>query len=78
MNIREDAQGRIEGTTVARMIMDFHREFRAIYGDDTMSSSLCAVGPLQSMIGLAIKNGWLRDGFVPAAPTERQIYDATR
>ena len=59
-NVREDAQARIDGKVVAQMILDFHREFRGIYGDDTMHSSLCAVGPLQSMIGLAIKNGLLR------------------
>lgn len=55
----DDAHSRIDGKTVARMIMQFHSDFRGTYGQETMSSPLCAVGPLQSMIGLAIKNGWL-------------------
>lgn len=58
-NIREDAQSRIDGKIVARMVMEFHRELRDVYPLDVMASNLCAVGPLQSMIGLAIKNGWL-------------------
>lgn len=49
----------IDGNLVARMVIDFHREFRGVYLEETMTSSLCAVGPLQSMIGLAIKNGLL-------------------
>jgi len=57
---REDAQAQIDGRLVARMVMEFHAEFRGIYGNDVMTSSLCAVGPLQSMIGLAIKNGRLK------------------
>lgn len=58
-SIREQAHARIEGKLVAQMIIDFHREFRDVYPHETMISSLCAVGPLQSMIGLAIKNGHL-------------------
>ena len=54
-----DAQSYIDGKRVARMIMDFHSEMRGVYPADVMASDLCAVGPLQSMIGLAIKNGWL-------------------
>lgn len=53
------AQDHIHGELVAQMIIDFHREFRGVYLDDTLTSSLCAVGPLQSMIGLAIRNGHL-------------------
>lgn len=53
-------QGYIEGNTVAQMILDFNKEFKDTYGPDVMNSYLCAVGPLHSMIGLAIKNGHLR------------------
>lgn len=56
--IRE-AHSHIEGKRIAEMIMDFTSEFRAVYGNDTFNSSLCAVGPLQSLIGLAIRNGKL-------------------
>ena len=56
------AHAHIEGILVSRMILEFMREFRGNYGNDTMTSSLCAVGPLQSMIGLAIKNGLLSLG----------------
>lgn len=61
-----DAQSHIDGIEVARMIMEFHNEFRHVYPTDVMASSLCAVGPLQSMIGLAIRNGHLRP---PARPS---------
>lgn len=60
-----EAQSHIDGDLVARMILDFHRELRSSYGLDTLTSSLCAVGPLQSMIGLAIKNGHLS---LPSTP----------
>jgi hypothetical protein len=55
-----EAQSEIDGKKVARMIMDFWQEFGLVYGKDTLESSLCAVGPLQAMIGLAIKNGYLK------------------
>ena len=61
-DIREQSQALIDGRDVARMIIEFQREFRHIYPLDVRSSSLCAVGPLQSMIGLAIKNGHLSKG----------------
>lgn len=54
-----EAHKHIEGVAVAEIISDFWREFRDEYGTDTLHSSLCAVGPLQSMIGLAIRNGKL-------------------
>lgn len=53
------AQANISGILVAQMISEFWREFDDVYGNDTMHSNLCAVGPLQSMIGLAIANGHL-------------------
>lgn len=58
----EKAHAHITGTDVAHMIIDFHSEFNDVYGRDTLASSLCAVGPLQSMIGHAIENGWLQLG----------------
>ena len=60
------AQAFIDGEKVARMIMEFQREFRGVYPNDVMGSMLCAVGPLQSMIGLAIKNGHLFVGVTEA------------
>ena len=55
----EQAHKHINGVDVAQMIIEFQQEFRDVYGLDTLASSLCAVGPLQSLIGLAIKNGHL-------------------
>lgn len=54
-----DTQSEIDGLEVSKMILDFYGEFRGIYPEHVLSSSLCAVGPLQTMIGLAIKNGRL-------------------
>lgn len=65
----EAAHSEIAGVLVARMIIDFHRTFRDIYGSDVMTSNLCAVGPLQSLIGLAIKNGHL--SAAPQAEIDR-------
>ncbi len=53
------AHDHIAGPVVAEMILNFWREFDGVYGNETMHSNLCAVGPLQSMIGLAISNGLL-------------------
>lgn len=54
-----EAQSHIDGILVAQIIIDFNREFRGVYPIEIMASNLCAVGPLQSMIGLAIANGRL-------------------
>lgn len=54
-----EAQQHISGRRVALMIQEFWREFEGVYPQSTMESSLCAVGPLHAMIGLAIKNGHL-------------------
>lgn len=56
---RKDAHAAIDGLLVAKIIQDFWREFRDVYPHDVMASNLCAVGPLQSMIGLAILRGRL-------------------
>lgn len=53
------AQSHINGALVAKMILDFWREMKGVYPDDVMVSALCAVGPLQTMIGLAIESGLL-------------------
>lgn len=63
----EEARAELPGTTVAQMIMDFWREFDGVYSKNVMESNLCAVGPLQAMLGLAIKNGIL------ALPLSRSI-----
>lgn len=54
-----DAQSRVDANLVARMIVEFQNELHGRYGAHT---SLTAVGPLQAMIGLAIKNGHLKLG----------------
>ena len=59
---REEAQREIDGLSISGMIMDFHTEFREEYDTHVHVSSMCSVGPLQSMIGLAIKNGYLKLG----------------
>ena len=56
------AQSHIKGSLVAHIIVEFWQEFQGVYGDDVTASSLCAVGPLQSMIGLAIEKGYLKLG----------------
>lgn len=56
---RAEAQAQIDGKDVAKIIQDFWREFAGVYPPDVMASNLCAVGPLQSMIGLAILRGRL-------------------
>ena len=64
----ESAHSHIEGPEVAAMILDFWIEFRDVYPLSVTESSLCAVGPLQSMIGLAIKNGRLHAADHPTPP----------
>jgi hypothetical protein len=63
-----EARAEIDANVVSQMILDFYREFRDAYPNDVHTSSLCAVGPLQSMIGLAIKNGHLSALARPASP----------
>lgn len=62
----EKAHANIEGTRIARAIIEFQREFRDVYGEDTLTSSLCAVGPLQSLVGHAIAKGIFPD--IASAP----------
>lgn len=64
----ELAQTNVPSGLIARMIIQFHTEFDGVYGADTMTSSLCAIGPLQAMIGLAIKNGHLSRATHPQSP----------
>jgi hypothetical protein len=54
-----EAQSEIDGLLVAKILMDFHTEFRDVYPDQT-HVNLAAVGPIHSLIGLAIKNGYLK------------------
>lgn len=51
-------QDEIDGKLVARMILNFHHEFREVY-PERVHIGLGAVGPMQTFIGLAIKNGLL-------------------
>lgn len=62
------AQGEVPPLITARMIHDFMTHFASTYPNSVMTSSLCAVGPLQSMIGLAIKNGLLSVPPKPESP----------
>lgn len=55
----KQAHENIDGQTVARMIIDFQREFRDVYPTEVLASYLCAVGPLQSLLGLGIKHGFI-------------------
>lgn len=53
---RGDAQAQISGLKVAEILIDFSTNFLGVYPDSVLSR---AVGPDQSMIGLAIKRGHL-------------------
>lgn len=72
-----EAQAKIGGAIVATMIRDFYEHFRGVYPADVMASSLCAVGPLQSMIGLAIRNGHLAPGTVADELSRLKYPDTT-
>jgi len=62
LNKIANAQSYIEGIEVAEMGVQFLMEFKDIYPASTTAFML-TVGPMQSFVGLAIKNGHL----VPAA-----------
>lgn len=55
------AHAQIEGTLIAQIIIDFNREFRDVYPTESRAH-MCAVGPLQSLIGHAIASGHLQLG----------------
>jgi hypothetical protein len=63
------AQAEVEPVVIAKMVRDFYSEFSGVYRDEVFISDLCAIGPLQSMIGLAIKNGLLA---LPLPPQENE------
>ena len=50
----EEAQSHIDGLKVAEIIRDAQVEFRDEYPDYVLA---LGVGPIQAMLGLAIKNG---------------------
>ena len=52
-----EAQQYVDGLTIAHIIQDAQIEFREQYPEETFQ---LGVGPMQSMIGLAIKNGHLK------------------
>lgn len=54
-----EAQKEIDGPKVAEIVNDFRREFRDVYPPDLLGSTMTGVGPMQALIGLAIKNGHL-------------------
>lgn len=53
-----EAQRFIDGTTIAQMNIEFAHEFRGVYPDDVVMPFV-AVGPMNSYVGLAVKNGHL-------------------
>jgi hypothetical protein len=53
----ELAQSYIEGTMVARMQIEFGREFSDTY--DIPNLGMMGVGPMQSFLGWAIKEGYI-------------------
>lgn len=57
----EEAHAEISGRTVALIGIEFSRHFRDVYPASVIANYL-AVGPLQSLIGLAIMNGHLKLG----------------
>jgi len=63
----EKAHANIHGVEVAKMIMEFQREFLDVYPERLMVSEMMAVGPMQSFIGHAISLGLLA---APQPPTE--------
>lgn len=75
---RADAQAQIPGGAVAKMVMEFWHTFKGVYPEDVMSSSLCAIGPLQSMIGLAIQNGSLCLPVPPATIRLQALEEAAK
>lgn len=54
----KEAQSYIDGVLVARIGIEFAQHFRDVY-PPSVAPYFMAVGPLQSLIGLAIKNGHL-------------------
>lgn len=61
----EEAQSYAEGVNIARMQIEFITEFRETYGDEFFLKNggmAVAVGPMQTFLGLAIKNGHLKVG----------------
>ena len=59
VNIREVAQGAVNPNAISSMIQNFHTDFREVYPTGVHCSSMCAVGPLQSMVGHGINQGHL-------------------
>jgi len=52
----KECQDEADGLVVARMIREFQSDFSTIYPEH-IHIGLGAVGPLQTFLGLAIKNG---------------------
>lgn len=55
----KDAQSHIDGVKIAKIIREFQCEFSDIYPERILEG--IGVGPLQALIGLAIKNGHLKE-----------------
>ncbi|MEM8957545.1 MAG: hypothetical protein AAGC86_06980 [Pseudomonadota bacterium] len=55
----KQAQNQLPPLFGAKMAREFQHEFRGIYPDSVLGSSLCAAGPLEAMFGLAVKRGWI-------------------
>lgn len=55
----KDVQKEIDGIKVAEIVNDFRIAFRDVYPHSLLGSTMTGVGPMQALIGLAIKNGHL-------------------
>lgn len=66
---REEAQAEIDGLLVAEIIRDAQVNFRGVYDHYVFS---LGVGPIQSLIGLAIKRGHLSVAALQAAAAEAE------
>jgi len=53
----EEAQSNIDSMVIARLLTDFRENFKDEYPDHILTQG---VGPVQSLIGFAIKNGYLQ------------------
>ena len=55
----EEVQSHIDSSLVAKIVLEFNREFKDVYPTDVRSRYI-AVGPAQALLGLAIKNGHIK------------------
>ena len=64
------AQSYIDGKTVARMQIEFGREFSDTY--DIPELHMMGVGPMQSFLGFCVKQGYIEVKIDPNKRVERE------